>query len=178
VRLTNLNRDYVKAICQEYSITNAHITFYEDSTPEDLIDALLGNCQYIPAIIIVNKIDVAQPAEKERLFAGELLAGEDFITVSGITMEGIDDLRQKIYDKLDLIRVYLKPRVKEIDFEKPMIMKKGSTIRDACNKIHKDFVNQFRFAKVWGKSAKHPGQVVQIKHVLEDEDILCIFLRK
>lgn len=178
VRLTNLNRDYVKAICQEYSITNAHITFYEDSTPEDLIDALLGNCQYIPAIIIVNKIDVAKPIEKERLLAGETLAGEDFITVSGITMEGIDDLRQKIYDKLDLIRVYLKPRVKEIDFEKPMIMKKGSTIKDACNKIHKDFVNQFRFAKVWGKSAKHPGQVVQIKHVLEDEDILCIFLRK
>jgi uncharacterized protein len=178
VHLTQLNRDYVKSICQEYSITNAHLTFYEDSSPDDLIDALLGNCQYIPACIVVNKIDIATPEEKERLLAGELLAGEDFVPVSGITLAGIDDLRAKIYEKCGLMRIYLKPRVKEIDYEKPLILKKDATIQDACAKIHKDFVNQFRFAKVWGTSAKHPGQVVQIKHVLEDEDVLCIFLRK
>jgi len=175
VRLTALNPDYVKTICQEYSITNAHFTFYEDSTPEDLIDAILGNCQYIPSFIILNKIDVADPAEKARL--PQLLAGEDYIIVSGITLVGIDEFRRKIYTKLNLIRIYLKPRIRDPDFEKPMVLKKGATIQDACMKIHKDFVHQFRFAKVWGKSAKHPGQVVHLSHVLEDGDILSIFLR-
>ncbi|MBN2152430.1 MAG: GTP-binding protein [Candidatus Lokiarchaeota archaeon] len=175
VKLTQITPDYVKTILSEYNITNAHLTFYEDSSPDDLIDTILGNCIYVPAFIVVNKIDIAAPEEVTRLPG--LLKGEDWIVVSGITRYNIDALREKLVAKLDLMRVYLKPRDKEPDMEKPMILKNRSTVSDACNKIHKDFRRNFRFAKVWGKSAKHPGQVVHLSHVLQDGDVLTIFLR-
>nr|MDO8086343.1 GTP-binding protein [Candidatus Sigynarchaeum springense] len=175
VRLTQLNPEYVKTILSEYNITNAQLTFYEDSSPDDLIDMILGNTIYVPAFIVVNKIDIAAPDEVTRL--PELLKGEDWIAVSGMTRFNIDVLRAKLVAKLDLIRVYLKPRDKEPDMEKPLILKKWSTVLDACNKIHKDFSRNFRFAKVWGKSAKHPGQIVHLSHVLADGDVLTIFLR-
>ncbi len=175
VKLTKINQDYVKAILSEYNITNAHLTFYEDSSPDDLIDTILGNCIYVPAFIVVNKIDIAAPDQVVKL--PELLKGDDWIPVSGITRYNIDALMAKLVVKLDLMRVYLKPRDKEPDLEKPMILKNRATVKDACNKIHRDFGRNFRFAKVWGKSAKHPGQVVHLSHVLQDGDVLTIFLR-
>ncbi|NMC07795.1 MAG: GTP-binding protein [Candidatus Lokiarchaeota archaeon] len=175
VKLTHLTPDYVRTILSEYNITNAQLTFYEDSTPDDLIDSILGNCQYVPAFLIVNKIDIARPDEVAKL--PELLKGEDWIPVSGVTGYNIDALREKLIKKLDLIRIFLKPRDKEPDMNKPLILKSGATIHDACNKIHKDFARNFRFAKVWGKSAKHPGQVVHLTHQLCDGDVLTIFMR-
>ncbi len=175
VKLTHLTYEYVKAIMTEYNITNAQLTFYEDSTPDDLIDAILGNCHYIPAFLIVNKVDIAKPDELAKL--PELLKDEDWIPVSGISGYNIEELRAKLIKKIDLMRIYLKPREKEPDFEKPMILKNRATVKDACNKIHKDFARNFRFAKVWGKSAKHPGQIVHLSHVLQDGDVLTIFQR-
>ncbi len=175
VKLTHINPDYVKAIMTEYNITNAQLTFYDDSTPDDLIDAILGNCHYIPAFLIVNKIDLAKPDELAKL--SELLKNEDWIAVSGVTGYNIDALRAKLIKKIDLMRIYLKPRDKEPDLDKPMILKSRATVKDACAKIHKDFARNFRFAKVWGKSAKHPGQIVHLSHVLQDGDVLTIFLR-
>jgi ribosome-interacting GTPase 1 len=44
-------------------------------------------------------------------------------------------------------------------------------------KLHKDFVSRFRFARVWGRSAKFDGMVVRkFGHVLEDNDIVEIHL--
>jgi small GTP-binding protein len=175
VKLTTLNIDYVKAILGEYNITNAMITFYEDSTPDDLIDTILANCQYVHAFVVVNKVDLASPEEKARMT--ELLKDEDWIAVSAINEYNIDALRAKLVQKLDLIRIYLKPRDREPDLTKPMIIKRDATIKDTCTMIHKDLVRNFRFAKVWGKSAKHPGQIVHFSHVLQDNDVVTIFLR-
>nr|MDO8119152.1 GTP-binding protein [Candidatus Sigynarchaeota archaeon] len=174
-KLTHLDGDLVKAICNEYKITNAHVVFYENATADDLIDVILGNCVYIPSIIVVNKVDIAKPDNLASL--PSILGTKDFITVSGNTGYNIDNFKDLIIQRLDLMKVYLKPKGKDADMEKPLIIKRASTVEDVCRKIHKDFVKSFRFAKVWGKSAKHPGQVVHLGHVLEDSDLLSIFLK-
>jgi len=46
-----------------------------------------------------------------------------------------------------------------------------------CNSLHRDFVERFRYARVWGKSAKFDGQQVGLNHVLEDGDVLSIVVR-
>ena len=51
-------------------------------------------------------------------------------------------------------------------------MFRGCKIRDICNKLHKDFAKRFKFARVWGPSAKFGGQKLMLKHVMKDEDIL------
>ncbi len=60
----------------------------------------------------------------------------------------------------------------------PLVIKKGSTVIDACDKLHKEFVKNFRHAKIWGTSVKFPGQKVGPDHVLEDEDVLRIILKE
>ncbi len=174
-KLTHLDGDLVKVICNEYKITNAHVIFYENATADDLIDAILGNCVYIPSLIVVNKVDIARPEHVQNL--PKILGTSDFINVSGSTGYNIDAIKDLIIQRLDLMKVFLKPKGKDPDMEKPLIIKRGSTVEDVCKKIHKDFVKSFRFAKVWGNSAKHPGQVVHLAHVLEDGDLLTIFLK-
>ncbi|MFX0100871.1 MAG: OBG GTPase family GTP-binding protein [Candidatus Hodarchaeota archaeon] len=175
VQMTHLTIDYVKIICKEYKLTNAHLTFYEDSTPEDLIDAILGNCVYMPAFIVVNKMDLATPEQLEDI--EDSLDDQYYLPISGNHGENIDLLKKAIYDNLNLIKIYLKPKGKEVDWKEPMILKKNSSVEDVCRKIHKDFVRNFRFAKVWGKSAKHPGQKVHLNHELMEGDVLTIFLK-
>jgi len=72
------------------------------------------------------------------------------------------------------MRVYLKPVGEEADLNEPLIVRKDSTVEDVCNKLHREFVQKFRYARIWGKSVKHPGQRVGLTHKLIDGDLLSI----
>ena len=41
-------------------------------------------------------------------------------------------------------------------------------------KIHKHLILDFKYAQVWGHSAKHNPQRVGEKHILMDEDIVQV----
>ena len=56
-------------------------------------------------------------------------------------------------------------------------MNEGCTIGRRCRKLHKDFVSKFRFARVWGASAKFPGQKFKLNHRLEDKDIVELHIQ-
>ena len=53
-------------------------------------------------------------------------------------------------------------------------MRRGWTIGDVCNKIHRNMIRDFRFAQIWGTSAKFDGQKVGLDHKLSDQDVLTI----
>ena len=72
----------------------------------------------------------------------------------------------------------MKPVGKKADYVQPMILREGQTIADACRHIHRDFHRNFRYASVWGPSAKHSGQKVGLEHVLKDGDVLTIVVTK
>jgi ribosome-interacting GTPase 1 len=55
--------------------------------------------------------------------------------------------------------------------------RKKATVRDFCMKIHKSLIEDFKFAQVWGHSAKHSPQRVGERHELMDEDIVQIVKR-
>lgn len=77
-----------------------------------------------------------------------------------------------MWDKLELKRVYTKPRGHQPDYTAPVVLKNGrDTVEDFCNSIHKSIVEQFKTAIVYGRSVKHQPQRVGLSHVLEDEDI-------
>jgi len=85
----------------------------------------------------------------------------------------LDDLRRELFVSLDIIRVYTKEPLEE-PTKDPMIMKRGSTVLDVAKKLHSALSENFKYARVWGKSAKFPGQRVGEDHVLEDKDIVEI----
>jgi ribosome-interacting GTPase 1 len=74
--------------------------------------------------------------------------------------------------------VFLKPRGEEADLEEPLIVKSGTDVGQVCDILHREFRRKFRFAYVWGKSAKFPGQTVGIDHKMKDGDILTIVTRQ
>ena len=171
-----LDDEGVKLILKEYKIINASVFLNEDLSPDEFIDGVLGNRQYIKELIVINKSDLASPKGLARL--PQLFKGTKYILTSAQQNENIDALRQKIFDELTLMRIYLKQPRKKADLEEPMIIAQGSTLKDLCQKIHRDFVTKFRYALIWGTSAKHSGQrFLRLDHVLLDEDIVQIVLR-
>ncbi|MDO8555824.1 MAG: TGS domain-containing protein [Nanoarchaeota archaeon] len=87
-----------------------------------------------------------------------------------------DDLAAQIWRRLDVVKVFTKQPGKKHDLP-PVDMKKGSTIKDLAQKVHKDFVKNFKYAKIWGKSAKFPGQIQGLDHVLADDDVVEFHLK-
>jgi small GTP-binding protein len=160
----SIDEKTIVEVLKENRIHNAEVIIREDITIDRLIDAVLGNRVYIPSITVVNKIDLYQP---------ELPDG--VIPISAEKRINLDLLKEKIYEKLEFIRIYLKPPGGKPDFNEPLIMRRGATIADVCRKLHRGMLESFRYAKVWGKSVKYQGQRVGLDHVLEDEDIVTIY---
>ena len=84
---------------------------------------------------------------------------------------GIEDLREKIFQSFDKIRIYTKEPGKE-KTKKPIILNPESTIKDAAEKILKGFSEKIKQTKIWGPSSKFPGQSVGLKHKLKDLDVV------
>ena len=59
--------------------------------------------------------------------------------------------------------------------KEPFVIRRDSTLEELAVKIHKDFAEKLKFARVWGK-AVHDGQMVQRDYVLSDGDIVEIHL--
>src|SRR3989344_4308187 len=93
------------------------------------------------------------------------------ITVKKIIFDKLENFDEKIWRALDLIKVYTKQPGKKPDYP-PIALKKESAVRDLALHIHKDFIKKFRFARIWGSSARFPGQEVGLNHRLYDDDIV------
>ncbi len=168
----SLKEETIKAILNEFKIINADVLIREDINEDQLIDCIEDNRLYIPALVVVNKIDTADTSELKK-------AEEEFkdaLFISAKNKQNLEKLKQEIFKKMGLMRIYMKQPRKEADKEEPLIIQKNATIKDVCSKIHREFLNKFRFARVWGKSAKFPGQKFNLNHKLEDEDILELHL--
>lgn len=175
VEITNITERNIKGILSEYRMHNADVVLREDITPEQLIDAIMGNRLYVPSFVVLNKIDLVNPKYLEEA-KGKIQ--KEFLPISADNDIGIDELKEIIYKKLDFIRLYMKPQGEKADMEEPMIIRQGTTVEEVCMRLHRDFKDKFRFGLVWGKSAKFDGQRVGLDHVFLDEDIVSIVVKK
>ncbi len=90
--------------------------------------------------------------------------------------ENVDDFKDSIWKKLSVMKIYTKQPGREKDLP-PVAFKKGSTLKDVAKKVHKDFLKSFKYAKVYGLSAKFEGQMVGLDHVLKDDDVVELHLK-
>jgi len=171
VKLTRMDKDTIKAVMKEFRLENSSIVIRENIDVEQLIDAIEGNKKYIPALAVLNKIDMI---DEESLREIKKEANPD-VCVSAEQKINLDELKEAIFRKLEFIRIFCKEYGKKADMEVPLIMKKGSTLRDVCTKLHRDFASKFKFARVWGRSVKFDGMVVRnLGHIVQDEDVVEI----
>ena len=71
----------------------------------------------------------------------------------------------------------MRPKGSETDYKEPLVIKNGSIVQDACDKLHRDMKKDLRYAQIWGKSVKFGGQKVGLAHQLQDEDVLTIITK-
>jgi uncharacterized protein len=177
-QLTHLDADQVEGICREFRIVNATVVIREDITMDQLIDKLAGNRVYTRGVVVLTKADLL-PAENLKEAVAEVQARDwRVVPVSAVQEKGLDDLKENLFETLDFIRVYLRPHKGETDFDEPLVITRGSSVGDVCDHLHREFRRLFRYAQVWGRSAKFDGQHVAIDHILDDEDVLTIITRR
>jgi len=163
--LAHLNSKTVQELASEFRIHNGEIIIKEDITLERLIDAFLGNRIYLPYLVVVNKVDLIDESKK-------LSLPPYFILVSALKNQGIEELKSAIWDKLGLLRIYLKAPEKPPDFSSPVIIKKGENLRNLLEKItipKKELISR---AKIFGQGAKFPGQEVSLEFQPQDGTIV------
>ena len=173
VKLTKMDKETMKKILEEFRISNVDLVVRTDIDADQLIDVIESNKKYIPAITVVNKMDIV--SEEQLMEIKESIKPDIFISAEQKVNTGA--LKDLIFKKLDFIRIYLKEIGKKPDMEEPVIMLRGCTLEELCRTIHKDFVDKFKFARVWGASVKFPGQALRkISHFLLDNDVVELHL--
>ncbi|KAK9323601.1 P-loop containing nucleoside triphosphate hydrolase protein [Lipomyces orientalis] len=171
VPLTHIDHGEIKAVMSEYRISSADVSIRCDATVDDLIDVLEAqNRRYIPVIYALNKIDSISIQELDLLYRIP-----NAVPISSEHGWNVDELLEMMWEKLNLVRVYTKPKGQPPDYEQPIVLRQGHcTVEHFCNAIHKSLVEQFRTAVVYGSSVKHQPQYVGLGHVLTDEDVVTI----
>ena len=150
------------AILEEHRIVPAHRGLPEES-PRRLFA--------VPMLVLANKCDPEEELELFDILCALLEEDWPILPVSATTGLGLERLKREIFERLEIIRIYSKPPGKPPDMTAPYVMKKGSTVEELAGKVHKDFLENLKAARVWGSSA-FDGQMVGRDHVLQDGDVV------
>ncbi len=173
VEQTHLDEDTIRDVLEERGYVNATVTIREDLTLDRLIDAIMDNRSYIPLFRVLNKADTLSDEELADLREEY----PDAVFISAETGQNLDELKQRIFDELDLMRIYMKKPGKEPDMDEPLIVERGSTVREVCESLPGDMDETFQDARIWGDSADFDDQKVGADHVLMEGDIVEIRTR-
>lgn len=122
-------------------------------------------------LIIGNKSDLEDSTANLNQLRAQYDALFPVIAISARKGNGLEELKRKLFEALDIIRVHTKTPGTKADLSDPVILERGSTMKDAAQSVHKDFRSKLKYALVWG-SGKFDGQRVSPDHVLQDGDII------
>ena len=119
VRLTRISEALVKDILRVYDINGARVVIRQDIDDQQLVDVLSGNRVYAPSLTVMNKIDLVNAG-----FTSELTRKLPyrFVPVSAEAGVNVQALKEEIYRRLDFLRIYMRRRTGETDFEEPMVV--------------------------------------------------------
>lgn len=122
-------------------------------------------------LVLANKCD-DEGCDEDFAVLEELLE-EDWpmIPLSATQGRNFEQLKRAVFERLGVMRVYAKPPNKDPDFSAPFVIKQGSTVGEFASRVHKDFAENLKSARVWG-SGVFEGQPVGRDHVLQDGDVI------
>lgn len=167
----NLDEKMLYNILRDYKILNCEVLVRdENATVDDFIDVIMkDHRKYIRCLYVYNKIDSVSVE-----FLDEL-AHEPNTEVMSCEMDlGIQDVVERCWHELRLMRIYTKRQGIEPDFGEALIVRSNSSIEDVCDQIHRTLKETFKYALVWGASAKHIPQRVGLSHIVNDEDVVQV----
>eukprot|EP00408_Alexandrium_pacificum_P043168 CAMPEP_0171240414 /NCGR_PEP_ID=MMETSP0790-20130122/44492_1 /TAXON_ID=2925 /ORGANISM="Alexandrium catenella, Strain OF101" /LENGTH=411 /DNA_ID=CAMNT_0011706841 /DNA_START=96 /DNA_END=1331 /DNA_ORIENTATION=- len=178
VPVTELSREIVHSILQQYKIFNVDVVVHEDASIDDFIDILeeTGTAprKYCKCLYVYNKIDMLSLAMVDQL------ARQPYSVVISVNKKlNLDGLLERLWAELEIVRVYTKKKGMFPEFKDPMIItpqrgNKTCTIENAVGMLHKSLLEEFKSAMIWGTSVRLSPQICGAKHELQDEDVMQI----
>jgi hypothetical protein len=129
----------------------------------------------VPMLVLANKYDDETIDENYEIFCALLEEEWPCLPVSATTGRNLEQLKRQVVDILQVVRVYTKAPGQEPDFTAPFVLRRGQTVLDLAGKIHKDFLEQLKTARIWGTGV-YDGQLVSHDHVLHDGDVVELHL--
>jgi len=129
------------------------------------------NMTFIPFILVINKSDFNNFKDDYDVFCELLEEKCTKLAVSANTNNNLDELKKLIYEKLEIMRIYSKKPGKPAEMDSPFVLQIGSNLEEFAVKVHKDFLQNFKTARIWGKDV-FDGQLVGRDHILNDGDIV------
>ena len=129
------------------------------------------------ALIIGNKLDLDNAQSGYTALRNRYGKQLPLVAISAKQGTGLEEMKLKLYQLLDVIRVYTKAPGKKPVFTDPVVLPRGSTLEDAAAEVHKDFRERLKYARLWG-SGKHDGIMVKRDHIMQDGDIIELHLHK
>ncbi|ADB15697.1 GTP-binding protein HSR1-related protein [Pirellula staleyi DSM 6068] len=129
---------------------------------------------YTQAILVLNKIDLPEAADRLALLREFIKVDLPEIQISALEKTGLAELTSLVIEKLDIVRVYTKlPNKKEADYDKPFTLRRGGTLLDVAEMVHRDIAENFKYARVWG-SGVIGGSQLKGDYVVHDKDVVEI----
>jgi uncharacterized protein len=126
---------------------------------------------HLKTLLVCNKSD-DEAADIRLEIAKETLANRfPTLVISAEQGTGLEGLRKAIYELLGVMRIYTKQPGKPPDMTSPFTCPIGSSVAELAGRVHKDFEEGLKSARVWG-SGVHDGQTVGRDHVLHDKDVV------
>lgn len=166
-----IDEKLVYNILRDYKILNCEVLVRDENvTVDDFIDVIMKDHRtYIKCLYVYNKIDSVS------LDFLDKLAREPQTVVMSCELDvGIMDVVERCWEELQLMRIYTKRKGIEPNFGEALIVRSNSSIEDVCNQIHRNMKDTFKYAMVWGASARHIPQRVGLSHMVSDEDVVYI----
>lgn len=151
-------------------VHNASVILGEDADFQKLSEALNEKLVYKKCMIVLNEF-FGKADEKTVL---ELQKQMPVIQVNELTLFQKEMLEKSFFYLLGKVLVYTKKPGESVEIKEPLVLEKGATVEIAAKVLHKEFAENFKYAKVWG-SSKFPGQRVARDYVLQNEDVVEIY---
>lgn len=173
--LTDCSLRDVREVLAQYGIKNALVRLHGTVGIGDVEDAILdARSIFKPAVVVVNKVDL-------RPHMGDIvrdrIAPLPCIPVSAVKEDNLGNIGGCLFETLRLIRVYTKEPGEEAPSGPPFIFKGEATVAELARRIHSSFIENFRYARIWGSSCKYPGEKAGLDRKLCDGDIVEIRLK-
>lgn len=122
-------------------------------------------------LIVCTKADLPGAADTLSVLKELRPAEPPMFAVSAETGDGLEALMRRLFEMLNVVRIYAKQPGKPADKEKPFILPAGSTVEELARTIHKDVAAGLKYARIWGDHV-FDGQQVHGQFELHDRDIV------
>ena len=140
---------------------NAQVILQEPTTIEKAIESMDGTLVYKRSILIYTKGNPTKRVD----------AGEGAIHIAWSTSNPRpQEMSERFFEVMEKVYVYTKKPGQD-DSTLQLVGPKDSTILDIAPLVHKDIVQNLKYAKVWG-STKFEGQRVAKDYKVQNGDIV------